>query len=184
MSTTRPSPRPTSRADALDSTLELLRTGESISLESAARAAGLTKPGLMYHFPTKEALMLALVDHVVDRCERAILSHVGDPATASPRALAAAYAAWSLDGPHDATDLVAFADPRLRDQLVEQWSERLRPFVELPDDLAPEVRARLMAVRLLADGVWFACASGVFPPSVAERERLRAVVDELLGGVA
>lgn len=179
-----PVTRSTPRADALDSTLGMLQAGEPISLESAARAAGLTKPGLMYHFPTKEALMLALVDHVVDRCEHAIVSRIGDPATATPQERAAAYATWSIEGPHDASELVVFADPRLRDALVAQWGERLRPYVELPDDLDPDVRARLLAVRLLADGAWFACASGLFPPDEADRVRLQRTVDDLLGGIA
>ncbi|MFF2052926.1 TetR/AcrR family transcriptional regulator [Leifsonia sp. NPDC058194] len=179
MSTTRP----TSRTDVLDSTLGMLQGGESISLESAARAAGLTKPGLMYHFPTKEALMLALVDHVVDRCEQAIVSRIGDPASATPRERAAAYATWSIEGPHDASELVVFADPRLRDELVAKWGERLRPYIELPDDLAPDVRARLLAVRLLADGAWFACASGLFPPVGDDLARLKGTVDDLLGGI-
>lgn len=44
-----------------------LEEGGSVSLDSVARAVGLTKPGVMYHYPTKEALMLALVDSVLDR---------------------------------------------------------------------------------------------------------------------
>jgi AcrR family transcriptional regulator len=42
--------------------LALLRRGVTVSLESAAQACGLSKPGLMHHFHTKQALMLALVD--------------------------------------------------------------------------------------------------------------------------
>ena len=41
---------------------------------------------------------------------------------------------------------------------------------------------RLLAVRLLADGVWFADAAGVFAPDPQERARVRAVADELLEG--
>lgn len=171
--------RTSSRIDALDAALALLRDGDAVSLESAARAAGLTKPGLMYHFPTKEALMLALVDHVVDRCEAEILLRVPDPSAASPVELATAYARWALEDDHDASDLVAFADPRLRDALVERWSDRFRIFATF-DDVEPALRTRILAVRMLADGVWFACASGALAPSVDERRALAALVDELL----
>jgi AcrR family transcriptional regulator len=38
-----------------------------------------TKPGLMYHFPTREALLLAIVEHAADRLEGALLDALGKP---------------------------------------------------------------------------------------------------------
>ncbi|MBD0322544.1 MAG: TetR family transcriptional regulator, partial [Aldersonia sp.] len=43
------------RDRVLEAALDVLRDGESITLDSAARRVGMTKPGLMHHFPTKEA---------------------------------------------------------------------------------------------------------------------------------
>jgi AcrR family transcriptional regulator len=174
-------PRSSARSTALDACLALLRDGEALSLETAARAAGITKPGLMYHFPTKEALMLALVDHVVERCEAEILVRLPEPSSDSPVELATAYARWALEDAHDASDLVAFADPRLRDLLVDRWSERFRVFAAF-DDVEPDLRTRILAVRMLADGVWFATASGALAPTDAERAALAVLVDELLAG--
>ncbi|MGO2643969.1 TetR/AcrR family transcriptional regulator, partial [Brevibacterium aurantiacum] len=51
--------------------------GVTISLESVAQAAGLTKPGLMYHFPNKEALMLGLVDHAAQQWHQRLHDHTG-----------------------------------------------------------------------------------------------------------
>ncbi|MFJ2270653.1 hypothetical protein ACIO8F_11260 [Streptomyces sp. NPDC087228] len=42
------------------------RGGGSIPLDVAAEQVGLTKPGLMYHVPTKEALMVGVVGHTPD----------------------------------------------------------------------------------------------------------------------
>lgn len=61
-----------------------LEEGGSVSLDSVARAVGLTKPGVMYHYPTKEALMLALVDSVLDRWESELTARLG--VTSSRRA--------------------------------------------------------------------------------------------------
>jgi AcrR family transcriptional regulator len=152
-----------------------------LSLDSVARAAGLTKPGLMYHFATKETLMAALVDRVVDRCEDELAGFLpagGTAPTAAERL--AAYLHWSLVSPHDGSDLVMLGDPRLRDRMVARWAERLQPWVEIPEDLPAPDRARLHMVRLAADGCWFADASGYLPLGDDERRELLAVALGLL----
>ena len=175
----RPAHRPSLRDRALDLGLELLRRGEPLSLDSVARAAGLTKPGLMYHFPTKEALMAALVDRVVDRCEGELEALLpSDSPTADQRL--AAYLRWSFTHPHDGSDLVMLSDPRLRDRMIVRWTERMHPWVEIPRGLTARDRARLHMVRLAADGCWFADASGYLPVPDAERRDLLSVALGLL----
>ncbi|MEE4022205.1 TetR/AcrR family transcriptional regulator [Gordonia sp. PKS22-38] len=172
-----------SRTRILSGALDLLREGQSISLESAAQRAGLTKPGLMYHFRTKEALMVALVDHVIDRWERALMAAAGasvSELTAGARIRA--YADFSLSTDFDESDVVMLADPRLRATLSARWEERVAPWVAIPSDTSSTTRGRLVAVRLLADGVWFASATDVLDPDASDRELVRAVVDDLLGG--
>ena len=68
--TTRAAHRPSTRDAMLDAAERHLRDTGQLSLASAARAAGVTKAGLMYHFATKEDLMSAVMDHVIDRYER------------------------------------------------------------------------------------------------------------------
>lgn len=172
-----------SRTNILDGALTLLREGKTVSLESAAVEAGLTKPGLMHHFRTKQALMLALVDHAVDRWERELAGRLpASLAEASTRDRAVAYLDWTLSGSFDTADLVMLADPRLRDQLTARWQERLTPWIGPDLDVPPEVCARYVAVRLLADGAWLADATGIFPMAPHERHHVRAVAMELLEG--
>ncbi len=40
-----------------------------LTLEAVAREAGVSKGGLLYHFPTKEVLIMAIVERLADRCE-------------------------------------------------------------------------------------------------------------------
>ena len=97
----KPAHRPSQRDAALDAALDLLRDGGSLSLESAARAAGMSKPGLMYHFSTKEALVAALVDHLIDDYERTFVALLPAGGTdPSARERIAAYLEWSVT--HDA----------------------------------------------------------------------------------
>lgn len=170
-----------SRERILGGALELIRSGGTVSLASAARQVGLTKPGVMYHFPTKEALMLALVDRVMDGWDAQMSRRLSAPPEQVPaEERLRAYLDWCLSGEVDETDLVMLTDQRLRATLKERWVARVAPWVDLPEDLPPERRSRLLAVRLLADGVWFADAAGVFAPDPDERVRVRAVADALL----
>ncbi|WP_346016011.1 TetR/AcrR family transcriptional regulator [Couchioplanes caeruleus] len=54
-----------------------LRGHGAITIEATAKQVGLTKSGLLYHFRSKEALMLAVVDHAADQWERLMLDELG-----------------------------------------------------------------------------------------------------------
>lgn len=182
---TLPAHRPSQREAILDAALVLLRDGGTLSLESAARAAEVSKPGLMYHFPTKEALVGALIDHRMARyeCELAALLPAGRT-DLGPHDRIAAYVRWALTTQHDSADLVMLSDPRLRDRMTTRWADQLEAWLDVPAHLPDDDRARLNAARLLADGCWFADASGVLPVPAADRPALLAVALSLVEGGA
>lgn len=172
-----------SKTKILESALDVLRAGRTLSLESVAQEAGITKPGLMYHFPTKEALMLGLVDYVVNRSEKLIAEHLAIPlAAASPRERIWAYVEYTLSTHFDETDIVMMSDPRLRDTLSDRWTTQMAPWITLPEDMPLAERSRLTAVRLLADGAWFASATKVFAPTDAELEQIRKLAEQIAKG--
>lgn len=174
--------RSNSRRDILDHALDVLRSGDPVTLDSAAHQAGLTKPGLMYHFGTKEALMLALVDHVVDRYETELAKTAGGTiADLSPAERVLAYLRWSLQAEFDASDLVMVADPRLREPMIQRWNERIEPWIAVPSELPVAERARLNMVRLIADGAWFSESSGAAPLPADERDQVYRTAREILG---
>ncbi|MFG1921437.1 TetR/AcrR family transcriptional regulator [Cryptosporangium sp. NPDC048952] len=171
--------RPSQREAALDSALGVLRDGGAVSLESAARAAGLSKPGLMYHFPTKEALVAGMIDHLIDGHEQQLIALLPGGAV-GPTERLVAYLRWSLNSDHDAADLVMLSDPKLRERMIVRWAERLRVWIDVPRDLPAEQRARLHAIRFIADGCWFADATDVLPLDADERPAVLAAALELL----
>jgi AcrR family transcriptional regulator len=173
--------RPSQRGEILKAALDLLRQGESVSLDSAAKAVGLTKPGLMYHFRTKESLVEAMVDHVLDGYESAFRTFLAvDVGSATPDDRMFAYVQWAVEGQHDAADLVMMSDPRLRNQMTGRWAERLEEWAAVPNELEAQHRARLMSLRLMADGLWFADATGVLPLAGPDRAAVLSVAAELL----
>ncbi|WP_419994304.1 TetR/AcrR family transcriptional regulator [Streptomyces boninensis] len=167
----------------LEGALDLLRVegGGNITLDAAAKQVGVTKPGLMYHFPTKEALMIAVVDHVAARWETLLGERLGQPVeTATPQERIRSYVQVALTEHFDRADYAICCDALYRDALTEAWTRRLGPWLDLPADLPAPVHGRLTAARLLADGYWTAAATGVFPVPERDRDLLLAVADELL----
>lgn len=175
-----------SRESILGASLALLRQGRSVSLDSAARAVGLTKPGVMYHFPTKEALMLGLVDYVVDAWLVELGSRIpgGSPWDAPVSERVRAYVDWCLSGECDPTNLVMLADPRLKGTLTARWSERFEPWYSPEAGMPGEAVRGLTAARMMAEGVWFTSAAGICPPDESELADLRAIAHELIDAAA
>ena len=173
------------RTAILDAALGLVggANDAEITLDAAARAAGVTKPGLMYHFPTKEALMLGVVAHVADRWEVAMLAALGsDVEDSTPVARLLAYVEVACSGQLNRGDFSVFADAVYRPRLSGPWIDTLAKWFALPANLSGQERARLTVARLAADGLWVAEATHVFAPADNDRaavvSRIRQLITE------
>ncbi|WP_270408705.1 TetR/AcrR family transcriptional regulator [Brachybacterium paraconglomeratum] len=188
----RPAHRPSAREAMLDAAEAHLGEGGTLTLDSAARAAGVTKPGLMYHFSTKEELLGAILDRMTARYEREMLAlvaarhgaEIDDFAEAPAEQRVLAYLDWAGTGALDAADLVIFADPHLRVTLTERWEDQLSRWLGIPAGVDAVRGARLLAVRLMADGLWFDRASGLDVGSAGQLDQARELARDLLGGDA
>lgn len=166
------------KPELLDRAIDVLHRGDALTLDAVAREAGLTKPGLVHHFGTKEILTVAVVNHIIDRWEADLVTRA--PEHAAPIDKLRAYVDYALTGDFDASDLALLADVNLRERLSALWAQRLTPWLgtEVGTDAAS--RASLRAARLLADGAWFNAALGI--PTVRDDERsvLRAIALQLV----
>ena len=188
----RPAHRPSAREAMLDAAEAHLGADGTLTLDSAARAAGVTKPGLMYHFSTKEQLLGAILDRMAARYEREMLALVAarhgaeieDFAEAPAEHRVLAYLDWACTGAIDAADLVIFADPHLRVTLTERWEDQLSRWLGISAGVDADRGARLLAVRLMADGLWFDRASGLDVGSAEQLDQTRELARDLLGGDA
>lgn len=165
------------RDEVLDHAVAVLRRGEVLTLDAVAAESGLTKAGVVHHVGTKEGLMRAVVDHIVDRWETELLQLAGPDADGPARLRA--YVEHAFTGSFDASDLAVLADPHLRERMRQQWIQRLTPWLGTPAEFGPRPAGEL-AARLLADGAWFNQALGVPVVDDAERPGLRRVALELL----
>lgn len=173
--------RSSSRTDILDAAVRVVNAagGIDITYESVSREAGLTKAGLMYHFPTKDALMIGVIEHVVDRWKAELLGVLGRPLEESTlRERVHAFVIFASEGGVTQGEFTVFAEAVRRPLLAAPWLEYLKTwfgFEESDDD------SGVLTAWLAANGLWIAEATGILTVSDAQRARLVASLEALIG---
>ena len=149
----------------------------NLTLESVAREAGVSKGGLLYHFPSKSSLILAVVERLATRCETE-QRNAADAEVSGPGAFTRAYIAARVrprpeeERPlHTALIAAAGTDP----QYLEPWRRRLVEWQQrLENDGIDPVDA--MIARLAVDGLGLGLLFGM---PVPEGELREAILDRL-----
>jgi AcrR family transcriptional regulator len=168
----------------LDAATEvLLRDGaQALTLEAVAGEARVSKGGLFYHFPTKQALVAGMVDRLVLQFDTALAEAGDEPgaatrvyleATIQERPTAAGVAA---DRTTAALFAAALVEPEALTPLRETyraWQRRLEH-----DGIDP---ALATTVRLAVDGWWLARLVNLAPPAPDLHERVYALLNDLIG---
>ncbi|OKP77085.1 transcriptional regulator [Paenibacillus helianthi] len=151
--------------------------GEQLTLDLVAKKAGVSKGGLLYHFPSKEALVLGVVEEMTKTFEADIARRMERDKEVKGR-WSRAYLESTLDdigvgndmGPVLASAL--FFNPEslnsIRSAYV-QWQHNIEN-----DGLDP---VKSTIARLAADGLWFAEMFGLAPP---DKELKEQILNELL----
>ena len=175
--------RPSSRSEILNAALRVVDTedGSDITYESVSREAGLTKAGLMYHFPTKDALMIAVIEHVVARWQHELLIALGRPleeSTLDERVRA--FVRFASEGGVTQGEFTVFAEAVRRPALSAPWLEYLRTWFGFGASVAD---TRLLMVWLAANGLWIAEATGIVSVTDGQRRDLVDLLEQLIGGV-
>ncbi len=150
---------------------------EKLTLEAVAKRAGISKGGLLYHFPNKDTLILGMIDqlsnHFVEEFnKRAAADHH------SKGKWTRSYLDTSLFGDSDMYDLYTaahFTNPEMLQRLQDEYSE-IQNKIE-NDELDP---VRSTIVRLAIDGLWFAEMCGLAPPKGELRQK---VIEELKASI-
>lgn len=163
----------------------LIETGlSSLTLEKVAEKAGLSKGGLLYHFPTKVALVEGLFNHHNSIFE-ARLNELYEASKSEPGAWLRAYAIASLEQSADrkiaslyaslfaAEERYASAHQLMRQKYAD-WQARIDQC-----RLDPETSS---FVRMAVDGLWFAEVHNYAPPDPQRRERLIELIMAMTHG--
>jgi AcrR family transcriptional regulator len=162
----------------------LAEGGEGLTLEAAARLAGVSKGGLLYHFPSKEALIIGMIEQLCLTFEEALERElVADAGPLAGRWLRA-YVRASLSGvsaEHSAVSAALLAAVSSNPALLAPLRERFDRWQAQAagDGIDP---AMASVVRFAVDGVWLAELFGFAPPDPALRPQLIATLIGLANG--
>lgn len=146
----------TTRERILDALAEILidQGSSAVTLEAVADGAGVSKGGLLYHFPSKNALVNGLVERMAAEAEELFAAaphHSGgvtgaflEDSLPTSRAEAALY--WSLIAALRSQELASPEAMSLINDIFTRWATMLR------EDVGDPVLAE--TIRLVGDGLY------------------------------
>lgn len=171
--------RPSNRTAIIEAAHRVVarQGGADFSYETTATEAGLTKAGVLYHFPSREDLVLAVVGYVAQSWEQAMLEALGCPLEDStPAQRIRAYVTVAARDEVSSADFAIYADALCRPAHAGPWLEVFSRWFDL-SECTPEERARLTCARFAADGLWVAKATELLGSAAEEYDVL---VDQIL----
>ncbi|MGW0649635.1 TetR/AcrR family transcriptional regulator [Streptomyces umbrinus] len=175
--------RPSSRTQILEAAIRVTEKEgiTSLTLESVAVEAGLTKGGLLYHFRTREELLLAIQRHLTEGWEKQLEARLGKAfaeATAAERAIA--YTLMDVESEPRKADLAFMVESASDPELAQVWNSLVDRWVPVPSEPDP-AQLELFLARMAADGLWlFEATTGTkLPPAVKDalRQRIAALTE-------
>lgn len=144
-----------------------------LTIEKLAKKAGISKGGLLYHFPTKESILHAMIERMINEFEAAVQDRIScDPVTKG--SFIRAFLAEAAPSPDKGSlherrkrmrsSIVAAValDQRLIDPVRKQYQVYQK---KIESDGIDPVYATI--IRLVTDGIWL---SGLFDFSSLNRE--------------
>ena len=150
-----------------------------LTLEAVAKQANVSKGGLLYHYPSKQALLKATIVHLDEKFERAIAKQIEQ--SEGKTSWLEAYVIMSFDPQHSqivesARMLAAIANDL---SLLEPLAKRYQILQEqleasnIDSDLAN-------IIRLAADGLWFTELFEISPLTEEKRSQVLAALLTLI----
>lgn len=170
------------KAALLDAAADVVRSDgvTKLTLDRVAESAGVSKGGLLYHYPTKKALIAATLERTLQRSDER-LDQLAARNGLQTGAFATAYLDYVRSGEPDAVDAPTgiFASAALDDgdlaparAQFAQWQDRL-----LNDGLDPTLA---LLARVVGDGLWLIDLFGLAPLTTDQRNAVISQVETLI----
>lgn len=151
----------------------------ALTYDALARATGMTKGGILYHFPTKEALVRGVFEDVLATRTARLDHNLGsDPGSASKVDRLVAYVRSTAGEAPQPEELSLFVDAMRVEDLRRLWRDSGLDALEGREFDTAGVDAQLM--RFAADGLWMLESLGVVSLDDPQREALVVRATDLI----
>jgi AcrR family transcriptional regulator len=172
--------RPSLRPQLLDAALDLIAEDgvAALTYEALSARTGVSKGGLLYHFPSKDALLDALTERLVERYAEARRATTEELPESPSRELKG-YAIASLHNRSKADG----ASARLKMSGV--WNRRVgkKYYAQRFREMAAGMDfGRAAIVHLAVEGLWYMELAGFSPFTAMERRRIVMLLLRLADG--
>lgn len=152
----------------------------NLTLDAVAKAAGVSKGGLLHHFPSKQSLLEGLIRDLHEQF-RQRLKELAQADPVPEGRFARAYlksVSMHREGSHNKLCGVLAIEARAEPAMRSAWRESARDMLRRePDDTSDPIE--LAIVQLAADGLWLADLEGVFDDSPDLFHRIVARLEQM-----
>ncbi|MGW5573422.1 TetR/AcrR family transcriptional regulator [Nocardia thailandica] len=179
--------RPSARPKLIEAALRVVeeRGVTALTLDAVAEEAGVTKRGLIYHFPSKHALLTGIHEDLAARIERELVEATGrEPEGATLVERTRGYVLASLRSPTN-VEMRLIMEAANEPDWMAPWMRVYRrwfPEDERPVEELDDLSLRCLVARMAADGSWGYESTVATPLTPEARRRLGEGILELLRG--
>ena len=144
-----------------------------LTLNEVAEEAGVSKGGLLYHFPSKDALVKGMLDYAMDTFEGYIERHQeGDKA---PGGWLRGYVKGTFESTGEVQRESASASALIASishnpALLEHYRDLQSKWSSAKGEMSTENLMRSLVVQMATDGLWLNEALGLSPLTPEQRE--------------
>lgn len=140
---------------------------EALSFEGLAEASGVSKSGILYHFPSRHALLLGIQEHFVHAWEEDLVRIAGAPASALTPAQRLRAVVLSMGTTPDRAQLRVVLEADSHPDFAALWAAVDRQWMPEPD-------SEYYPVLLMSYGLWLHDHAHHRPLTASERDALVA----------
>ncbi len=174
----------TTRKALLDAANRIVqqRGVECLTLELTAQEAGVSKGGLLYHFPSKEDLIKGMIQYYLDRFTEDFnkaAGQSGDSEAAGRWTRAYLYTTYEDNTRNPRMSSGLLAAVATNPTLLSPMQKTFQDWVQLleQDGIDPTIA---MIIRLAVDGLWMVDLFGLAPPDQKMREKVLQALNQLV----
>ena len=149
-----------------------------LTLDAVARAAQVSKGGLLHHFPSKEALLRGIAERAEQLWRERFAHELAQEPEGQPGRWSRAYIRATFDRRAEETLLMQALTRviAIYPALMESWREVYeKAWEQLTDDDLPEARA--LTIQVACDGIWLGEVAGL--PLIPDNLRAHVRADLL-----